>query len=124
MRRCHGDREVEGAPGEAHFAQFKARGRDPTCTGVGVGRRDREEEGCSKDPGLDKHIDGPRVMALGQARGKTKGGRPGTGQLRRTELSDPFVALRVGSIYTRFQFLACDALFFVQFYVHAGVAFF
>lgn len=61
--------------------------------------------------------------ALGQARGKTKGGRPGTGQLCKMEPSDPFVALRVGSIYMRFQFLACDALFFVQFYVHAGVAF-
>lgn len=60
---------------------------------------------------------------LGQARGNTKGARPDTGQLSEMERSYPFVILRVDSIYTRFQFLLVMPCFFVQFYVHAGVAF-
>lgn len=38
-------------PGEAHFAQVKARRREPMCA-------EKEEEEELKGPGLDKHIEG------------------------------------------------------------------
>lgn len=58
---------------------------------------------------------------LGQARGNTKGGKPDTGQLSEMEPSNPFVALRVDSIYMRFQFLLVMPCFFLYSFMYMQV---
>lgn len=65
-------------------------GRGKLPTGSSLDKH-REEEG-----GFDTSAEGFTVShtALGQARGKTKGGSQGAGGLRGKDLSDPFVALQ------------------------------
>lgn len=65
-------------------------GRRKLPTGSSLDKH-REEEG-----GVDTSAEGFTVShtALGQARGKTKGGSQGAGGLRGKDLSNPFVALQ------------------------------